>query len=108
MKKENVFVTIMDCDIWAPKSYVYELIDVIERNSNKKNKLLVLNSQITGRNEKGISTFITVNDDCASLSNWNTQPLIPGALNLCISCYCLSYQLLEEIDFWETTPDAIS
>lgn len=104
--QENVFLTILDVDSWAPDVYFDEIEDQIRLNYEDRHNMFFQPPQIFTRNHLQVPIFSRVYDQLHSSGHISSAYSCFG-MTFPISNYSISYSLMKKVGFWDTVEEAI-
>lgn len=104
---DDVFVTVMDADSWAPNAYFDEVEEHIYNHLDKRHTFIYQPPQIYSRNNMEVPIFVRTYDDMYASFHAASITAFCG-ITLSYSNYSISYNLLKRIGFWDTNEEAIA
>ena len=104
---EDVFVTVMDADSWAPNAYFNELEDHLFNNLEKRHLFIYQPTQIFTRNDQEVPIFVRTYDDMYSSFQAAANAACCGPTFM-LSNYTMSYSLIKRVGYWDTIEEAIA
>ncbi len=104
---DDVFVTVMDVDSWAPNAYFTEIEDHIYKNLDNRHQFIYQPNQIFARNNMQVPIFVRTYEDMFAALHASSLTSSCGP-TFSMSNYTLSYNLLKRIGFWDTIEEAIA
>ncbi len=104
---EEVMVTIIDADSWAPEAYFNKVEQLLRSKEHDFDKTIFCPSQINGRNCYETPTPARTFDELHQMATLGISYISKGTL-LPMSNYSLSYSLLQQIGFYDTNADSIA
>ena len=99
--EEDVMVTVVDADSWAPDCYFNEVEDHIFSNFENRHSFIYQPTQIYTRNNLEVPVVVRTYDDMYSSLHASNQVSCSG-VTFSFSNYTLSYSLIKRIGFWDT------
>ncbi len=103
---EQVFLTILDADSWAPDLYFDILEEEIIKNYEKRHMIIFQPPQIFTRNNLDVPITTRVYDLMHAFSHCTNLYSIFD-FTFALSNYTISYNLIKSVGFWDTCADAI-
>jgi len=101
INSEDVFVTVMDADSWAPNAYFNEVEDHIYSNIESRHLCIYQPMQIHSRNNMDVPIFVRTYEDMYAGLHASSLGAFTGP-TYAFSNYTMSYSLLKRIGFWDT------
>jgi hypothetical protein len=103
---ENVFITVIDADSWAPNIYFDEVESHILANLDNKFKFIYQPPQIFTRNHLEVPIITRIYDMMHGYAHHSNLFSVFNA-SFPLSNYTLSFHMIKKIGFWDTCADAI-
>lgn len=103
---DDVYLTIMDADSWAPEVYIAEVQERIEKEYELRHITIFEPAQMFFRNHLDVPLTTRVYDMSHSGIHF-TNLVSSFEISFPLSNYTLSFNLIKRIGFWDTCPDAI-
>lgn len=104
---DDVFITVVDADSWAPNCYFNEVEDHLFKNFDNRHDFIYQPTQIYTRNNMDVPIIVRTYDDMFSSLHASNQITCSG-ITFSFSNYTLSYNLVKKIGFWDTVEEAIA
>jgi hypothetical protein len=98
---DDVFVTVVDADSWAPNCYFNEVENHLYDNYDSRHSFIYQPTQIYTRNNMEVPIIVRTYDDMYSSLHASNQISCSG-VTFSFSNYTLSYALVKKIGFWDT------
>ncbi len=102
---DQVFLTVLDADSWAPDLYFDILEEEIIKNYEKRHTLIFQPPQIFTRNNLDVPVITRTYDLMNSYINCSSLFSFYDFI-FALSNYTLSFKLIKRVGFWDTCADA--
>lgn len=103
---DQVFLTVLDADSWAPDLYFDILEEEIIKNYEKRFTIIFQPPQIFTRNNLDVPVTTRVYDLMHSFLHCSNLFSVFD-FTFALSNYTISYKLIKSVGFWDTCADAI-